>query len=231
MPEEPAKPDAPAGAKPHGEDRTLEAKPYEPPKPARSLAGFYVATGAVSLLLLVAVFAYRPLKLRYAIYKVRQNHSRYQVGPMRRPPHADEWLRLCLDEAGSGNREAMRLLIDISGAKLPWHEEEIGSGGDYVTYDVTYPVAKSQPDQFFEVLGERSDAEVLRILWALCQSAHAHAGGPSFFRDGHTARQLVDDLDLLATAKNPEAVRVGAAAAEFARRRFSMELAKEQLLR
>jgi hypothetical protein len=205
-----------------------EAPTGGPAKPGRGLTGFYVATGAVSLLLLVAVFAYRPLRLRYAMYQVRQNHSRYEVGPMQRPPPADRWLRLCLDEAGSGNRQAMRLLIDISGAKLPRHEEAVGSAGDYATCDVTYPVARSQPDQFFEVLGERSDAEVLRVLWAICQSAHAHADGPSFYHEGRTARQLVDNLDLLATDENPEAVRVGAAAAAFARKRFARELAEEQ---
>jgi hypothetical protein len=74
------------------------------PKRRRGLLAFYVGMGVVLALVIAGVFVYQPLKLRYAIYRVEENH--YKKG------WADRWLMHCVERASAGNRRALEVVLD-----------------------------------------------------------------------------------------------------------------------
>ncbi len=220
----------------------LEENPVTDEKPTgkkrKGMLGFYIGMGAVAFLLVGAWFAWTPLKLRYAIYKVRKDGPAIRmcdVDPSGCPfdvGMATPWMLVCADAACRGSEPAMELLLENPRVRL-----SEGGGALADRYEnpeeisIIYPAAEDQPRLLFKVLENHSDAEVLRVLMAISDSAASDEEltitVPSVERLTD-AKSVIDELELFVPARNGPVERVAAAALEFARRRFAKELAEAE---
>jgi hypothetical protein len=130
---------------------------------------------AVALAVLLAgVFLYRPLKLRYAIYRVRNTDYTIPDGHGAECLHPDKWLMLCLDEACRGDRTAMQVVVDcpeiVRLERQAKHHGAVPRSPKGIP--VTFIAAQAQPALFFDLLDQRDDATVIRALsvtmWQCC---------------------------------------------------------------
>ncbi len=185
----------------------------------RFVIAAFVLLGLVGL----GVYLYEPLRLRYAIYKVRDTDyskpNRWGVGW----PVADEWLMCCLQAACEGNRRAMETVIDRAGVKMSKPIES-----PLVYLDVTYLAAAAQPELFFAVLEGRGDKEVLKVLEAVADSAYGDSGTRLSVQGLTVPEGLIQEFEMHAKSNKPEPRGVAEAALEFTRRRFAKELVEAE---
>jgi len=198
----------------------------QPAKHGRSLVGFYIALSVVAVLVGVGVYLYQPLRLRYAIHKVRS--TSYPMFPSwHQRIVADQWLMICVEGAREGDQQAMETVIDHVGIREP---PSLGSAalGIRAGPDITYLAAVSQPKRFFDALSERDNEQVLRVLGSLANSTQT-----SFWvvdclsgEKPTSVGRLVQTLGKCAGGGKPEDRHVTQTALDFARRRFVKELAE-----
>jgi hypothetical protein len=217
----------------------------------RKLLGFHVALFAVLGLVIAGALLYKPLELRYAVYKVQR--TRYSTiddidissSDGSSPPVAGKWMNICLDAAKRGNRLAMETIVDK-------HSTLIAPGtgtsvtitpGTEGTETVGHVAACRQSELFFEVLDRRDDGKVLETLvGAACQcfdlgDRNAQPEdivgmfrAASFRHKGNrrlgTVAGLKDAFVVLKQARAPETRRIAECALDLLRRRFRRELEK-----
>jgi hypothetical protein len=174
-------------------------------------------------LLGLGVLFYKPLRARYAIYKVQ--HTTWEDIDRGRVAAEDyvRWANDCLFAACRGNRLAMETVIDA----YNFGDESIGA----TTSSLPYKAAAGQPVAFFEVLGNRPPDQILEILMGILM----HINGdfdmelrPGDYRLDGSPRGVVRELGRHLNAKDPEVRRVATAALDFVRCRFTKELAEAE---
>ena len=181
-------------------------------------------------LLGLGVLLYRPLKLRYAIYRTKHADYSWRL-PDLATPWADKWAELCLSEACKGNRAAADAVIDACGAMQPDLERaETNSFHTWTTcVSITYPLAAEQPDMFFELLGSRLDSKVLKVLAEIVQGVYGDWNLYKIADLGHPRpSEIVVALEPALRIENTKARRVATAALNFTRRQFARELAEAE---
>jgi len=183
-----------------------------------SLAKFYVAIGIVVALVGLGALLYRPLRLRYALYKAEHNPYSPRVVDGR-SQLADEWLVLCLDAADGGNSHAMELVINRYWVGILVKSAESGDPALLERKSIALLAAKAQPRLFFEVLGRGDDRKVLAVLQALLSDKDGFFWAPE---GSGEPRALLVKWAALAKSSDPEVARLGAAATEFLRQRFKL---------
>ena len=111
-------------------------------KPAdRKYLCFVIAAFVLLGLVGLGVYLYKPLRLKYAIYRVR----RTDYGKQHNMP--DEWLNICVDSACRGNRPAMEVVVDH--AEITWLADWLeASEGQPLVCSVGFRAACAQPDRY-----------------------------------------------------------------------------------
>ncbi len=191
----------------------------------------YLAVVIAALVLLAlavaGALAYKPLRLKYAIYKVRS--SGYVDYPGIRPRPDDRWLRTCLDAARNGNRQAMEFLIErarLYSADVPVQDAVI----DAVTVGTSclFLAAAAQPDLFAEILNQYDDQRVKDLIEHVTLSCMSADLGDDVDAIWDSIRFTAKELEDLSQSSDPEVRRVARATLEFLRRRFAKELVEAE---
>jgi hypothetical protein len=206
--------------------------PPESTKRSKRMVGFYVGLGAAVLLFVGAWFAYEPLRLRYAIHRMRSTNYHKHKDIRGR---ADRWLLLCVNEAIRGNRAAMRaVMLHPTVDMFPTWPGMPQDVPNEVT--VIYPVATSQEKLFFEVLATMPDEEAIRVLQVIAAMPidEEPGGGVSgqFSRKRPSKRiqnavrieSAYIDLGNYMISRRPEISSLKDAAFKFIEHRFAKEL-------
>jgi hypothetical protein len=203
--------------------------PAPSPEPMKSsLLGFYVITGVILALFAAGYFAWTPLRLRYAIYSVRQKYGDpYPAVRSGDQLHADEWFTCCLDHACKGNRSAMDAIIDFSGVMVDDGEWELSPGVVLpASACAGYLAAKAQPEIFLQQLSSRSDDRVLHVLPILCRAPLVFNKPPWYMSGNRVNVKAIEAmLQERLSAKDPGDSRLAELTLEFVRDRFAKELA------
>ena len=195
------------------------------PRKPRSLVGFYVGMGVVILLIIVGVLAYRPLRLRYAIYKVSKCQPIVRADGTTDGTTEDKWVLICLEGARAGNEKAINALISRLDLRVRTTQPP---GSKEMAHSVVYLAALAQPGLFFEVLAKRNDKYVGVTLWCLNESLWGpqrphwgmNIGSPGWYVD-----MFKFHVESHAKRDHPERLRVSQHALDFTRRYFADELA------
>jgi hypothetical protein len=204
----------------------------------RKLLGFYIAAFVLLGLVGASVALYRPLRLRYAIYRVQRNLVYKQQRCPGESIQADKWLMECAEAACRGNRPAMRVVVDHPDAYMPPPGAYLLGGPA-----VTHHAARAQPELFLEFLDQKSDKQVLEILLL-----DHNRGYDVLFRDvGRRSRTweliclvaegvdkdaprvvgaMVEDLETTCLSGEAEDHRLAEQTLVFLRSRFARELAE-----
>lgn len=191
-------------------------------KPAdRKYLRFVIAAFVLLALAVAGAFLYKPLRLRYATYRVQS--SGYVDYPGIRPRPDDRWLRTCLDAARNGNRQAMELLIErarLYSADVPV-QDAVFVGTSYL-----FLAAAAQPDLFTEILNQYDDQRVKEIIEHVTLSCMSADLGDDVDAIWDSIRFTAKELEDLSQSSDPEVRHVARATLEFTRRRFAKELAE-----
>jgi len=195
----------------------------------RKYLGWTVALFALLGLVGLGTVLYRPLRLRYAIYRAEQDSYLPPISHAgsRRP---DKWLLLCLDAATHGNERAMEVVVNRWWVGR-W-EPSTGKAS-YKRVSIAFSAARAQPQLFLRVLERADDQKVLATLEAITSTDVGFVawtgGGVVYVPTGvNQPKALLTELDALAKSDNPETARLAVAAAEFLSRRFAKELAEAE---
>ncbi len=205
-----------------------DEKPAEkkPGPSRRAIIGWSVGMFMVLGLAVGGSVAYRPLRLVYAIHRVRQTDYKPRVAP-------DKWLLLCLDGARDGNRQAMEAVVDralVRGG--PVFRAQDGMRLFNPTF--AFEAARAQPELFFDVLDGYDDKEVRKALVGLERECWSASGRTRLGPIGRlvlreiTLGNLFEEYRVHASDPAPRVRRVARAALDFGRRRFAKELAREE---
>jgi hypothetical protein len=200
-----------------GSDRSPQGSAVER---KRSLLGFYIAMAVILVTTVAGVVLFKPLRLRYAMYRVRHGDG-----------NPDEWLMICRRAACTGDRAAMRVVVERAGTKFLLRD----AGSELAFIDVTYFAAEAQPQLFFEIVSEHDDERVLDVLWEVASSKrNMLPGGPPGIKPTRLSPECVAthfDSVLGSTGYAPYR-SVASASLDFMRRRFAVKLvgAKGQAL-
>lgn len=190
----------------------------------------YLAFAITALIMLglvgLGAYLYKPLKLRYAIYKVRGTDYRAKY-EWTEAPIGDDWLMLCLDAACEGNRQAMEVVVERAGVKFltGWPPT---SSTDPTLYDVSYCAAVARPELFFEVLDRHNDRQAIKVLQVVADSAYCGSGTRLSVQGLTVLEGLIQEFEMHAKSNKPEVRLVAASALAYARRRFAKELAEAE---
>ncbi len=184
-----------------------------------TVVGLFTLLGLAGL----GALLYRPLRLQYAVYKVR--HTTWEQWrrdfDQGKDAAYERYLKECVEAACRGNRPAMEAVIDAS-----------GFGDGYIaetTSEIAYQVAASQPDAFFRALDRRKAGRVREVLSDIadsCASKSEAEYGPG--AEDPSPKSLAKAFKAYSEAKAPEVRLVAAATLDFIRHRFSKELAEAE---
>jgi len=202
-------------------------------KPGRSLVGFYVALGVVAALVGLGAWLYKPLHLRYAIYRLEHSVAR-DVPP--------DWqaLKECSAASLKGNRPALKTIIDACGVRRFGMSIQLERGApDGGIYDnPAYAAFQAQPGPFLEVLSDCPDDQTKRTIETIMLIALSQDGFRSAHRDELTgqkhcgfpsALELIRGMEShLAKVRRPEVRQALAVAIDFTSRRFARELTQAE---
>lgn len=132
------------------------------PRRERSLTGFYIAVGVAAALFALGTWLYRPLRLRYAIYRVENAPPAPPLpSSALKLEFADKWLLEVLDAARRGDRRAIGGILDHADFRAARRTR--GTSVRFVP--VICFVAEAQPERFSELLERRQDKrEILDIV-------------------------------------------------------------------
>jgi alpha-mannosidase len=195
------------------------------------MLAFYVVTATVAALLIGGFFAYGPLRLRYAIYRVRSCNDYEDKNAAYTSPLvtvASKWMRECLEAARKGNRQAMMAVLD--------HPRVVPK---YPAPSVFYLAVQDQPKLALDALSEREDTEVFSALAALAVDVHntrrwssielidlAFAATDAEEVKNRRIRYLQDFFHKQQKANDNPGRQIAGHALDFMRERFAKELAQ-----
>ena len=211
----------------------------QPARHGRSLAGFYVALGAVAALVGLGAWLWKPLTLAYAIHRVE--HTAYQsaVSPLRFQgvAVADKWLLYCLGAASSGNQQAMRVIIDHASVLTPPSNMEKLTGRA-AGPAVAFMAAEAQSELFFVTLDRYHDEHVCAVLgvllgecedhFLLSSTGHLLPWMPPTPAEAASSFERVLELADTLPASDPSVRSIAQSALKFTRLRFARELAEAE---
>lgn len=189
----------------------------------RKYLGWTVALFALLGLVGAGALLYKPLRTRYAIYKVQHTTEDDVVKGRVANERYCQWANECLAAAKAGNRLAIEAVIDASN----FGDESFS----YTTGTVAFEAAAAQPSAFFAALNKRSPERIAEVLLDIqvCINGDFDAElRPGDYRNDQTPRGVVRELGRHLNAKDPEVRRVATAALAFTRRRFAKELAEAE---
>ena len=193
------------------EGRAVETK-------RRGLLGFYIATGVVFVLFIAGGFAYKPLKLRYAMHRVRTRDASFPlVG------ESAKWFEMCELAARRGDPRAAETVVDYLLRE--------GSGGESPEL---FGLVDRQPDLLFSLLEKRTDREAKRALARICCTCARYANwgrklpmSTPLTADDYSLYRLEGDLKEAERCPEKSVGRVAWRSGEYLRRRFAEELDKQ----
>jgi len=188
-----------------------------PPRPARSLMGFYVAAGVILTLVGLGVLLYKPVRLRYAIYRLE--HADPKECGWNRPLNSEcgRWIDHVARGACHGNVLAMRALLKQ--LSLPGSLE-------LPVYDNAGWVATHQPRLFIQELDPLPDEGVKMVLQRLLNDLSAYDDPVPGFWPEVQLKGFAEDFENRLQSKDPRIREAALAALDFMRRRFTKELAE-----
>lgn len=200
-------------------------------KKRRGMLAFYVATGVVALLFVGFYFAWKPLRVRYAISRL----ERVSEGDVNTPGFDWEayqgWSDTCLKAALNGNKQAMRAFMPM----LLWKSFDRRtnvSASSVLNSGSAYAFAWARPTLFFDLLDERSDEEAKKVvsdIETFCADIRSMTGELSEDRPPtRVLRELAARLEAHLKAANPEVGGVARRTLAYVRRRFARELAEAE---
>jgi hypothetical protein len=137
------------------------AKQPASPRRERSLLGFYIAMAIAAALFGLGVWLYRPLRLRYAIYRVETAPMASSLSSSwHKMDIADKWLLEVRDAARRGDRRAIGVILDHADFRVARRTR-----GTSVRWEpVVRLVAEDQPERFAEMLAHRRDKQKILEL-------------------------------------------------------------------
>jgi hypothetical protein len=187
----------------------------------RKYLGWTVALFALLGLVGAGTLLYRPVRLRYAVYRVQ--HTTWDDIWKKRVDafQYESWLGDCIAAACQGNARAMEAVIDASGFGDGFIAE--------TTCTMAYEVAARQPQAFFRVLARRPDAQVIEVLGDIAAVCAKERPG-NYDWAGVSLKEVADELVICSQSSDlgPEFRQTAAAALDFTRRRFAKELAEAE---
>jgi hypothetical protein len=161
---------------------------------------------------------YKPLKLRYAIYRLE--HTDPEEGTQGRLNAAYAlWIDDVAHGARSGNVLAMRTLVK---------QLSLSQARRLPIYDSAGWVAFSQPDLFIQELAKLPDDGVKMGLWRLLNDMSAYDDPVPSSWPKVQLRGFAKDLETRLESKNPGIRKAAAVSLDFMKRRFAKELAETE---
>ncbi len=201
-------------------DEKPEARKPRPSRKAIIRWGLVIAGVAVAGALL-----YRPLRTRYAIWRVKRGDTIILGSGILGPTVASENMLVCLRAACAGNAEAMELVIDHPDVLV---DMPIGfTSTALLPPTLAFEAASGNPELLFRVLDERDDKHAFRVLWWVSESNSAleeFGGGTPCYRHPGTPGELVRHLKRRCGSTDFVASAVAKPVLAYACRRFSKEL-------
>jgi hypothetical protein len=178
----------------------------------RRLLIFYIVVFVVLGLMTAGVLLYRPLKLRYAIARAREDNGYY--------PHneADRWLTYCVNEAIRGDLEAMEVAVNRPWIQLPGRRGRIHE-----------ELKLGNPELFLKALDTLPDNRAVTILSGL--GAATDGLGSGKVERLQVLVELEGRFGDPQLARHDREARFARLSLDYIRSRFSAELAEVETRR
>ena len=128
------------------------------------MLGFYIGIGTVLAFIVTGAFMWKPLRLRYAIYRLEQVTEEDVNTPGFDWDAYAGWSSTCLRAAHDGDRRALKAFMPLLLWRIPALQGGSAAISSVLTHGTGFGFVMSCPDLFFSVLDEMPDDDAKKII-------------------------------------------------------------------